>query len=121
MRILSKATESLECHLTDEEFQARASSLAAACQDVGREENRQAQLKADMKAQMARIEAERSRLTLIVARKAEPRDVPVRLEADDEKAEAITFREDTGEIIRRRALELHERQLSLPHVDPQGD
>jgi hypothetical protein len=119
MRLLSKKTDQLECHLTPEEFSLRSSSLAAACQDVAREMERQTQMKAAMKAELARLESERSRLVLIVSRRAELRDVMVRLEADDEKAEAVSVREDTGEIIRRRALEMHERQPNLPGVEPE--
>lgn len=121
MRVLSKKIEQLECQLTEDEFKARASALAAACQDVHREEERQAQMKASMKAETARLESERSRLTLVVARRAEIRDVQVRVEADDEHAEAVTTREDTGEVVRRRALELHERQPNLPGTDPHDD
>lgn len=117
MRVLNRKTEQLECHLTAEEFDERAKGLAQACQDVGREEGNQAQIKADMKARMAALEADRSRLSLVVSRRAEVRDVRVRIEADDAKAEAITIREDTGEIVKRRALELHERQTKLADVE----
>jgi hypothetical protein len=121
MRILIKAKpEQLECHLTSDEFIDRANALGLCCQDIEREDDRQAQIKADMKAQLAKLEAERSRLTLVVTRKAEPRDVKVTLYADDNTGEAITIREDTGEIIRRRPLDSKERQLPLPMPGADG-
>lgn len=115
MRTLAEGkTEELECLLTSDEYANRANALAQVCQDVEGENIRQAQVKAGMKAELSRLEAERSRFTLIVARKAEPRAVRVMTYADDEKAEALVIREDTGEIIRRRALSLEERQPVLP-------
>lgn len=117
MRVLSdRMTDQLSCVLTDEEFMARARHLALVCQDIESEEDRQTQIKADMKAAMTKLDAEQSRLSLIVARKAEVRDVPVCVMADDENGEAVTVREDTGEIIKRRKLEPSERQLPLPNL-----
>lgn len=115
--LIEGKTEQLECHLTTEEFLDRATALAVVCQDITREDGRQSQIKADMKAQLSRLEAEQSRLTLVVTRKAEPREVRVTTFADDDKAEAMTVRDDTGEVIRRRALDLSERQLTLPVDD----
>jgi hypothetical protein len=118
MRVLVKTkTEQLECHLTTDEFLERAMALAVTCQDIENEDGRQSLIKADMKAQLAKLEAEQSRLTLIVTRKAEPRETQVTVYADDEKGEALTIREDTGEIIRRRTLEPRERQLPLPETE----
>ncbi len=114
MRILAEATEELECALTTDEFLDRANSLAQACQDIEREDSRQTQIKAGMKATLAKFESEQSRLSLIVTRKAEPREVRIKTFADDDTAEALTVRDDTGEVIRRRALALNERQVVLP-------
>ena len=113
-RLLVKGrTEQLSCHLTDEEFMVRARDLALVCQDLEGEADRQSQIKADMKAAMTKLEAEQSRLSLIVARKAEVRDVLVDVLADDMMGEAITVRQDTGEIINRRKLLASEQQLPL--------
>jgi hypothetical protein len=111
--LVANKTQLLTCPLTDEEFMLRAHHLALVCQDIENEEDRQSQIKADMKAALAKLEAEQSRLTLIVARKAEVRDVLVDIIADDVAGEAITVRQDTGEIIHRRQLEPAERQLPL--------
>lgn len=111
--LIEGRTEQLSCHLTDEEFVMRAHHLALVCQDLEGEADRQSQIKADMKAAMAKLEAERSRLSLIVARKAEVRDVLVDILADDLAGEAITVRRDTGEIIGRRKLQPNEQQLPL--------
>ena len=113
-RLLVKGrTELLSCQLTDEEFMLRAHHLALVCQDIENEGDRQSQIKADMKAAMSKLEAEQSRLSLIVARKAEVRDVLVDVLADDMIGEAITVRQDTGEIIGRRKLQPNEQQLPL--------
>lgn len=113
-RILVKdKVQHLSCALTDEEFMLRAHHLAVVCQDIESEEGRQSQIKADMKAALAKLEAEQSRLTLIVARKAEVREVLVDVLADDAVGEAITVRQDTGEIINRRQLDPSEKQLPL--------
>jgi hypothetical protein len=117
MRTISKTkNETLECGLTQDEFVERATALAAVCLDIESEGGRQSLIKADMKAQLARLEAEQSRLTLVVTRRAEPREVPVTVYADDDHGVAVTIREDTGEIVRQRDLEPTERQLSLPDV-----
>jgi hypothetical protein len=112
MLVANKAQQ-LSCALTDDEFMLRARHLALVCQDIESEEGRQSQIKADMKAALAKLQAEQSRLTLIVARKSEVREVLVDIIADDLAGEAITVRQDTGEIIHRRQLEPAERQLPL--------
>lgn len=115
MRVLVQTKpETLECRLSHDEFLDRARALAEACQDIESEEGRQTQVKADLKAQMTRLEAERSRLSLIVTRKAEPRETPTTIYADDARGLAITIREDTGEVVRQRELTPNERQLPLP-------
>ena len=121
MRVLiDRFQEQLPCNLTDEEFVERARHLALVCQDIESEGSRQTQIKANMKATLTKLEAEQSRLSLIVSRKSEVRDVACSVVADDDKGEALTFRSDTDEVIRRRPLEPNERQLPLPIAEP-GD
>jgi hypothetical protein len=114
MRELSEKTESLLTHLTNDEFVDRATALARSVQDIEALEDRQADTKAQMKAEMTSLESERGRLGLIVARKAELREVRVKLYAEDFSGIAIYVRADSGEEVRRRPLEDRERQPDLP-------
>jgi hypothetical protein len=112
--ILETRTESLSTNLTDEEFMARARDLARANQNIEALEQRQTDMKAQMKVEMTSAEAEQGRLTLIVARKAELRDVEVLVLADLKTGIARYVRQDTGEEYRTRPLTVEERQEKLP-------
>jgi hypothetical protein len=114
MRVLSTGTERLMTRLTPHEFEDRAEGLARAVQDVATEEARHADVKAQLKADLTKLEAERDRLTSVVSRRAELREVPVRLLADLEMGEALLVRDDSGEVVRRRPLTEAERQEPLP-------
>lgn len=107
-------TRSLPVRLTDDELMTRAGELAEACAKVELEESRQANLKAQLKADLARLEAERSKLTHIVAQRAEYRDVPVVEDYDPVRGVVETVREDTGAVIATRPATDADRQLLLP-------
>lgn len=113
MRILERKSEELECCLTVAEAENRARALAAACQDVDREEGRQALVKQTMKAELSRCESERGRLALVVARNKEPRMVETTVFVSPDGGYALTIRNDTGETVRSRPLSDAERQLPL--------
>lgn len=116
MPMLRETTEKLLCRLTPDEFIARASALARVVQDMHGEEQRQTDMKAQMKAAIASLDAERDQLSLVVSRSAELRDVRVTEDADYARGIAITWRTDTGEEVRRRPLSDQERQIALPGV-----
>ena len=77
MRNLNESTEHLLTTLTDAEFIDRATALARNLQDIEALEAEQTDAKQQMKAEMTSLEAERGRLSLIVSRKAEMRDVNI--------------------------------------------
>ena len=114
MAKLDTHTETLLTPLTDAEWTQRANALARACQDIGSLEAKHADMKAQMKADLTRLEAERDRLALIVNRKAENREVAVTAYADYTRAEVSYVREDSGEIVRTRPMDDKERQTPLP-------
>lgn len=117
MRQLREEVEELLTNLTDEEFNARARQLARAVQDVASLEAHQRDVKAQQKAELTKLEAERERLGLVVARCAELRDVRVQVMADDVNKLVITYRTDSGEEVRRREMRDSERQLPM-FVEP---
>lgn len=121
MTLLSTSHDTLLCALTAEEFDARSTALARLCQDITSEEQRHGDVKAQLKAALTKLQAERDSLALVVGRRAELRDVATRVMADFARGEALVIREDTGEVVRRRALTEFERQESLFRVSAEHD
>lgn len=105
---------SLPVHLTDDELLKKGTDLATAVQDIATEENRQADIKASMKARLAEIEARRTQLAIAVSRKEEHRDVEVDIWHDYQRLVVEEIRRDTGEVIHRRVMSEDERQAELP-------
>lgn len=104
----------LPCGLTDAERLAKGIELARANEDIGNEESRQGDLKADMKARLTALEAEVGNLATIVRRNEEYRDVDVQEIFDYAKGNVCQVRTDTGEQIHRREMTESERQEMLP-------
>ena len=104
----------LPCTLTDAERLAKGIELARANEDIGNEESRQGDLKADMKARLTALEAEVGNLATIVRRNEEYRDVDVQEIFDYAKGTVSQVRTDTGEQIHRREMTESERQEMLP-------
>jgi hypothetical protein len=108
----NKKTMTLPCRLTPEEFVARAHDLAKTTEDIGAEQARAESLKSQLKAALAELEARRSKLSAVVSRGEELRDVECEVVVDYEKGETYTVRQDTGEFFDRRPLRAEERQVS---------
>lgn len=106
-------TKNLPCQLTDEEQRERGIELARTNEDYASEEKRQADIKAELKAQLAGIEARRTSLASIVRRKEEYRDVKVEEHYDYQRGVVVQVRTDTGEQIMRREMTEAERQAKL--------
>ena len=111
--VLYDERESLLCTLTVHEYMARAAALARAVQDVKSEQDHQTEQKAKMKSTLTKFEGERDRLTMVVSRKAEARDVRVLGKPDYDMGLLRYYRTDTGEEIRSRSLTEFERQRPL--------
>lgn len=118
--ILKTYTRELSCTLTEDEWNDRAKALAAAVQEIAREEDRHTTLKSQMKSSLQALEAKRNRLASVVASSTEYREVTVELIASFPTNAAIEIRTDTGEEISRRFLVDSERQQALP-IDPGPD
>ena len=106
--------ELLTCVLTEEELRGYGVDLALCVQDVAAETDRQADIRAQMKARMAELEARQSQLAIKISRREEYRDVDVEVEYDYDGGCVRTVRTDTGEQLSDRPMREDERQPALP-------
>lgn len=100
--------------LTDVELLDFGQRLAKCQADLGEHLAHAETLKKELKAKESAIEAERARLSGIIREKKESRDVPCERWAYYGDGEIVEIRNDTGEVIYRRRMEMHERQATLP-------
>jgi hypothetical protein len=107
-------TKSLPVRLTLDEVLQKSADLAGTVQDYATEESRQADIKAQLRAKLTELDAKRTQLAIVVARKEEYRDVRCEVVADVETLLANITRTDTGEIVQSRPLTDSERQKALP-------
>jgi hypothetical protein len=111
-----RQVRNLPCVLTEKEFLERSRSLASVTEDIATETDRQADMKAQMKAKLAGLQAQQSLLASIVSRGEELRDVEVHVEYDEVALMVRTFRRDTMETIEERPMRDDELQRVLPGV-----
>jgi hypothetical protein len=114
--ILSRKTVPLSTKLTDAEALDRGRQLARVIEDFRTEEMKQEAMKREMKFVLAGLEAEHKRISAIVSRGEELRDVEVEERADYSIAEYVRQRMDTGEVLERRKLRENERQVPMEGV-----
>lgn len=114
IRLQRTVIRSLPVKLTDEELLKVGGQLAATVQDIGAEEGRQADLKAQMKARLAELEGRRTNLAYTISRKEEYRDVEVDIFSDYQRGVVEDIRRDSGEVLITRVMTEHERQQQLP-------
>lgn len=88
--------------------------MARAHQEVDAEEQRQQEIKANLKAVLEGKKAKRDELASVVASGAEYRSIDVVLVFDYIEGTVTETRTDTGEQIGRRRMTEDERQMSLP-------
>lgn len=118
MRKLKDRTEHVAVKLTVAEQVRRGQELGSTLEDISAENGRHEMLKREMKSAMAALEAKRDRLTLIVTRGEDTREVAVQDMADDVREKVVTMVVETGEIISERPIRPEERQLELsPALD----
>lgn len=108
----TKATRTLPCKLNPTEFVDRAQQLAKTTEDIGSEMARAESMKSQLKAALAELEARRSRLSAVVARGEELREVEVEVVIDYDKGTTYSVRQDTGEFFDERKLRADEAQVS---------
>jgi hypothetical protein len=114
--IISRRIMPLSTKLTDMEALERGRQLARTIEDHATEEAKQESMKREMKFNLACLEAERNRLSAIVSRGEELRDVEVEERADYSIAEYVRQRMDTGDVLERRKLRENERQVPMEGV-----
>ena len=107
----------LACLLTANELREAGHDLATVVQDIAGEVDRQVDIKAQMKARLAELEAKKSQLAIKVSRREEHRDVEVTIATCYDDGVEIRTRTDSGEVISTRALRDDERQPRLPDGD----
>jgi hypothetical protein len=107
-------SKSLGCRLADDELLTFGTELAEAVQAIGREETRQVNIKAQLKAALTELEARRSRLASLVSSREEYREVPVDVWFNYQTGKVQEVRQDTGEVVGSRWMTGEERQRQLP-------
>lgn len=112
--VLKEVTRSLPCRLTDPELLTKADELSVVVQEVSAEEDRQTDVKAQMKAKLTELDARKTRLAITIGRKEEYRDVRCELQADVQAGTVTVIRTDTGESLETRPMTEDEKQKSLP-------
>lgn len=116
IRLVRTESRFLPVKLDADELRERGDSLAAVIQDLNAEENRQVDVKAQMKARMAELDSKKTQLAIVISRREEHRDVMVDMFHDYDRLVAETVRRDTGETIASRRMTEDERQLPLPQA-----
>jgi hypothetical protein len=111
--VIASHTEELMVQLTRDEVEARAARMAQVEGELERHTAREGEVKATLKADRSRLEAERGRLAGVVRNRSELRPVEVRALADFKAGVVREIRQDTLEEVRARALSDAERQGQL--------
>lgn len=112
-KVLRTQTRSLPCKLTDDEVRNAGGELAAVVQDIAAEEERQTDVKAQMKARLTELQSRQTQLAIKVSRREEFREAKVEYEIND-GADIVTERRlDTGEVMTIRPARDDEHQLAL--------
>ena len=121
IRKLKPHTRMLPCKLTDDELREYGQDLAKVRQDILTEEARQVSLKQQLKASLTELEARSLKLSSMIARGEEARDVDVEPQLDFKRGTYCEVRLDTGERIGERAVTAEERQENLLFEKPEPE
>lgn len=114
IRLHRTVVRSLPVRLFEEELLKKGTELAQTVQDIATEEDRQTDIKAQMKARLAELEGRRTNLAITISRREEHRDVEVDIFFDFQRGVVEDVRRDTGEAVSRRVMSESERQQHLP-------
>jgi hypothetical protein len=115
---LKRVTRNLPCKLSDTELLQKADELSVVVQEISAEEDRQVDVKAQMKARLTELDARKTRLAITIGRKEEYRDTDVALMGDIQAGTVSAIRADTGEVIETRPMTEDEKQRALPLEAP---
>ena len=111
---LKSIVRNLPCALTRDELLDRADELSSTVQQIAVEEDRASNIKSQLKASMAELEARSSKLAAIVRSREEQRDIECRQTLDAEHGMVSVWRVDTGAEVERRKATPAELQQALP-------
>lgn len=105
--------ESLKVDLTQQEWEEASKSLADTLSEIKQIEDKEASIKAQLKAEKTACEAKRERFRGLVSNKYEYRDVNVEVQYDYALGKVRKVRLDSGETYHEREMVGDERQGSL--------
>lgn len=114
IKLVRTETRVLPVKLDADELRDRGDKLAAVIQDLNAEENRQIDIKTQMKARLTELDSRKTQLAIVISRREEDRDVLVDVFHNYVKFTVETARRDTGEVINARRMTEEERQQLLP-------
>jgi ATP-dependent RNA circularization protein (DNA/RNA ligase family) len=114
---LKRITRELPCVLLKDEWETRCEDLATAVGRVIVEEAAQATAKAEMKARLADLVEQRTRLSLVVKDHKEHRIIECLQTLDTSTGIVAITRLDTGEQVGTRTASFDEMQRNLPTID----
>lgn len=108
-----RVVRNLPVKLSDVELLEFGKRLAQSSSDISGEEDRQTQVKAELKARLGAIENERTRLAAIVSSGRENRDIPCDLVFDYSRLIVECLRLDSKEVVETRRMTEAEQQRKL--------
>ncbi len=107
----------LECELSDAEMLALGKELARANTDLEEQEERKKEVTKQLAADVEAARNTAVSLSRRLNRGTEYRKVECREVSDIDDLMVYTYRTDTGEMVTKRVMELHERQLAMDFRD----
>jgi len=110
--LLHNVSRLLSVKLTDAELRQSGDELAATVQEIDAEEDRQKNIKDQLKTRLSELTSKQSRLALRISRREEFRDVQVAIEMHV-SGQVSETRIDTGEVLILREAYDEEKQLPL--------
>ena len=116
-RVLGTRTEQLPVQLTEPEKKELGARMARLEGELREHVRRTKEIAGDMKARKDALDGDLGRVGLVLRQGYELRAIPVRHEADFAAGLVTEVREDTGEVVRERALQPQERQGTLLDSD----
>jgi len=103
----------LKCILTEREMRESGIALARANSAIVELENKKKKFNDQIKAETSVVEADISKLSMVLQNGYEYRDVECEVDRDYEVKKIFTTRLDTGEIIKSRDMTQEELQVQL--------
>ena len=120
-KILATKTVQLPVYLTDAEMLVLGKKLGQLEAEQAAHEQRAKDIRDDLKAKESAISSQKRAVSVIVNQTYEYRPIPVRVEADFQAGKVFEIREDTGEVVGERPVNVGDRQTSILDAIPTAD